>query len=494
MKVSAILLRWYRSFNVTAVGPDAQQPTERWHQFREANFPFVRVPIDGRITSIVGANESGKSHLLSALSKVFNGAGTPGPTTDKYEIKDVCRYSGFSPLEELWADIGIELSVTPAEVSLFEQKPDAENASTQTPASGRDELQTLTVILNGGKDTDFATVYKNDAVLRTFAEDDWFAFVEERLPKVECLDSRLALPNEVHIDELLDLYADKKPSPVVEPLSVQDLWRELEGIQVIDGGAINEATAKRVEQLKKAIEKALRKPQKHEGRLVRLLFEDILGVTTEHLERMREYSVSERGYVSSMNDDINRRIARELDITQYWDQDEDFKLSVNYKGGFFHFQITDRTGSTYTFNERSSGLRYFLSYYIQAKAIERSHSTNGSIILMDEPDNFLSASAQRSLLRVFEALVGAKVAKGTCQLIYTTHSPFLINRNFPARIRLVRKGDGAEGTQYVHRSAVRRFEPIRSALSIDAADTLFLGSTNVILEGPADQKLLEAIS
>jgi hypothetical protein len=95
-------------------------------------------------------------------------------------------------------------------------------------------------------------------------------------------------------------------------------------------------------------------------------------------------------------------------------------------------------------------------------------------------------------LRVFESLVNAKTARGNCQLIYTTHSPFLINRNFPDRVKLVRKGDGSEGTQHVSRPAVRRFEPVRSALAIDAADTLFLGSVNVVMEGYADQKLLAA--
>jgi hypothetical protein len=111
---------------------------------------------------------------------------------------------------------------------------------------------------------------------------------------------------------------------------------------------------------------------------------------------------------------------------------------------------------------------------------------------MDEPDSFLSASGQRSLLRVFDSLVSPKTAHGPCQLVYTTHSPFLIDRNFPGRIRLVRKGDGSEGTQYVHRAAVRRFEPVRSALSIDSADTLFLGSKNVVVEGSSDQKLITA--
>lgn len=111
---------------------------------------------------------------------------------------------------------------------------------------------------------------------------------------------------------------------------------------------------------------------------------------------------------------------------------------------------------------------------------------------MDEPDSFLSIAGQRNLLQVFESLVSVKSASGTCQLVYTTHSPFLINRNFPKRVVLVRKGDGSEGTQYVPRSAVRRYEPIRSALGVDCAETLFMGATNVVVEGITDQRILIA--
>jgi len=69
---------------------------------------------------------------------------------------------------------------------------------------------------------------------------------------------------------------------------------------------------------------------------------------------------------------------------------------------------------------------------------------------MDEPDSFLSIAGQRNLLQVFESLVSKNLLAVSCQLVYTTHSPFLINRNFPHRLCLVRKGDGNEGTQLFH--------------------------------------------
>ena len=86
-------------------------------------------------------------------------------------------------------------------------------------------------------------------------------------------------------------------------------------------------------------------------------------------------------------------------------------------------------------------------------------------------------------MSVFESLVSPESSNKTCQLIYTTHSPYLINRNFPRRIRVVSKEDAEEGTQYIEQARARRYEPVRTALGIDSSQTLFMGSQNVLMEG-----------
>ena len=134
-----------------------------------------------------------------------------------------------------------------------------------------------------------------------------------------------------------------------------------------------------------------------------------------------------------------------------------FRIATELQTGLLYFEVTDKTGATYTFRERSSGLRFFLSYYIQAKALENASRSKGAIVLMDEPDSFLSIIGQKNLLSVFESLVKAESSGQKCQLVYTTHSPFLINRNFPHRLRLVRKGDAEEGTQLIDQAMLRRY-------------------------------------
>ncbi|MBN1910339.1 MAG: AAA family ATPase, partial [Pirellulales bacterium] len=205
---------------------------------------------------------------------------------------------------------------------------------------------------------------------------------------------------------------------------------------------------------------------------------------------MAGLDISSRTHADGLTATWNREIDEKLNLAHYWQQDDSFSLQINYKQGVLYFEITDKTGATYTFKERSSGLRYFLSYYIQAKALESTSRGRNAIVLMDEPDSFLSILGQRNLLSVFESLVRAESSGQSCQLVYTTHSPFLVNRNYPRRLRLVRKGDAEEGTQLVDQAMLRRYEPVRSALGIDCAQTLFMGATNVVVEGPTDQYIL----
>ncbi|MUG93827.1 hypothetical protein F7734_15970 [Scytonema sp. UIC 10036] len=56
-----------------------------WDDIDGKFYPYVRIPIDPKVTTIVGANESGKTHLLSAIRK--------GITGKEIQYEDFCRYS-----------------------------------------------------------------------------------------------------------------------------------------------------------------------------------------------------------------------------------------------------------------------------------------------------------------------------------------------------------------------------------------------------------------
>ncbi|MFN5818344.1 MAG: ATP-dependent nuclease, partial [Pseudanabaena sp.] len=198
------------------------------------------------------------------------------------------------------------------------------------------------------------------------------------------------------------------------------------------------------------------------------------------------------GYANGIIEKINRQLSTNFNFSNYWVQDRNFFLKVMARSYDLVFTISDRTGTEYSFDERSQGLRYFLSYYIQY----RSHSPNPNkdeILLMDEPDAYLSSQAQQDLLKVFNLFAnpqsGSHLLK-PIQVIYVTHSPFLIDKNHAERIRVLQKGNEDEGTRIVKDVARNHYEPLRSSIGAYVGETTFIGNCNLMVEGLSDQILI----
>lgn len=493
MKLTTVLLRWYKSFNTsytTTYGADRQAGKPRpWNKWTLPNgktedFPFIEIPIDQDITIVVGANESGKSHLLNAISKVVTGDGIPGDPFSKgsetkpYSQTDLCHFSSLLDKNlEVWPHIGVQFSDLSTD--------DISNIKSATGLS-TDPSTILTLILTNEAADVSARLYSND--LLTKIDATTLDKLRKHLPQVMFINSQLAIADEVPLTDLLAAYGKQtRSSPHFFPVKVaQEAAELISNTNFKANTQIDAELAKTVATLRERLTQRSAIP----AQLELMLFRDVLGISSEALEKLFALEDGDRGHAESLIARWNEEIERKLNLSRYWQQDQEFSLSINYKRGVLYFEITDKTGCVYTFRERSSGLRYFLSYYIQAKSLETRLNNRDSVILMDEPDSFLSILGQRNLLSIFESLVSDRLSSGQIQLLYTTHSPFLINRNFPNRIRLVRKGDSEEGTQYVEQSRIRRFEPVRSALGIDLAQTLFMGGTNILLEGPVDQYLI----
>ncbi len=495
MKISKVLLRWYKSFNVNYLAYDDRRhgvESRPWNAFRindamESDYRFIEIPFEDDITTIVGANESGKSHLISAISKVISGKGIPEQDGNSraFDRTDLCHFAAVrSKNAEIWPNIGVEFfGLT------------AEDQKSLAAASGRTDFNverfTLIVAGKGSSEVGHVFVGTDHIELNKVKLDA----VRQHLPQVKFIKSDVAIADQVTLANLLAAYgvADVAASISYDFPIAQLAAKFLSALTLsADNKQLSDDQIKSLKEVQSGLARAqLDEPSKDS--LEALLFRDVLGISAETLKYLATLEKGARGYIEGLVSIWNTEIEERLHLSHYWQQDDLFSLRIDFKQGVLFFEITDKTGSIYTFRERSSGLRYFLSYYIQAKALELSIADKNAIILMDEPDSFLSIIGQRNLLAVFESLVSAESSRQNVQLIYTTHSPFLINRNYPRRLRLVRKGDAEEGTQYICQSMVRRYEPVRSALGIDCAQTLFMGATNIVMEGPTDQFLISEL-
>ena len=199
------------------------------------------------------------------------------------------------------------------------------------------------------------------------------------------------------------------------------------------------------------------------------------------------------GLANGIIGEMNNQLEESLNLTKWCTQDPYFRLSMDVREFHLVFTVRDKTGSNYSFGERSGGLKYFLSYLVQSLAHMRRRQGQ-EILLMDEPDAYLSNQGQQDLLRVLQEFTVRTPESPGGQVIFVTHSPFLIDKNRADRIRVLDKGSGEEGVRVVHDVGHNRFEPLRTAMGSFVGETIFMGNCNVIVEGVSDQVYLAGMS
>lgn len=147
---------------------------------------------------------------------------------------------------------------------------------------------------------------------------------------------------------------------------------------------------------------------------------------------------------------------------------------------------------------RSRGFVWFFSFLAWYENIKREKQK--VILLLDEPGLSLHGRAQADLLRYFEAELSAH------QLLYTTHSPFMIEPTKFERVRIVqdlgidakeplpKDEDGTKVLTDVFDATDDSLFPLQGALGYEIQQTLFIGPNSIVVEGPADMLFLRAIS
>lgn len=149
---------------------------------------------------------------------------------------------------------------------------------------------------------------------------------------------------------------------------------------------------------------------------------------------------------------------------------------------------------------RSRGFVWFFSFLAWYSQLRRRGER--LILLLDEPGLFLHAKAQEDLLRYFEDEL-----RPYHQVIYTTHSPFMVDPRHFDRVRIVQdlsidadinelteEQDGTQVTADVLEATADSLFPLQGALGYEIYQTLFIGPNSLVVEGVSDLLYIHTIS
>lgn len=432
--------------------------------------------IDEAVTALVGKNESGKTAALEALYRLNPlPSGHPTDFEDlrdyprRYRSRDRSRIPKVSPIrvkmqleqgdvDAVAAKYGPEaLTSYTVEVSRRYNNGSAwyTNLRVDTLAATRHLVEKagftsvasmdakavseLTAALQSNEEAT-AAVQLGASLEKRDLEAEIRTLLHDRLPKFQYFDDYNVLPGEVSIERLQKVDEDK-----LEPEE-----RTALALLRLAGVESEEFTEQSYESRKAALEAA----------------------ANELTDQLFDYWTQ------------NNDLSVELDI--------EFRPRPNGQPAapWLHVRIRNhRHRVTLDVSGRSRGFIWFFSF-LTAFA-EYAESDARQIILLDEPGLNLHAKAQGDLLRYIDERLAP-----THQVIYTTHSLFMIQPTKLERCRTVEDIDdaGSRISQDIWAARPDTVFPLLGALGVDMTQTLVIGPDQLLVEGPSDVVYLTVMS
>ncbi|MCI8761126.1 MAG: AAA family ATPase [Clostridia bacterium] len=145
---------------------------------------------------------------------------------------------------------------------------------------------------------------------------------------------------------------------------------------------------------------------------------------------------------------------------------------------------------TLPLKNRSKGFIWFFSFLVWFSKVQEKENL---IILLDEPGLNLHAEAQSDLLEYIDKELLQKY-----QVIYTTHSPFMIESDKLDEVRTVYDSNNSKIGSVISNALEEKDQgtlfPLQAALGYNLAQNLYISDKNLLVEGVADLMYLTVIS
>jgi len=204
--------------------------------------------------------------------------------------------------------------------------------------------------------------------------------------------------------------------------------------------------------------------------------------TVEELQRMADERAIQ---MSSASQKMTQK------FTSWWEQRKhNFRYQIDGKN-FRVWVSDDLDPSEIELDQRSAGMQYFFSFYLVFLVEAQGEHVN-SILLLDEPGLQFHGTAQQKTVEFLN-----KISKEN-QLLYTTHSPFMIDGNRLENVRIVFEDADNFGVTRVSDDVWPTDKdslfPLQAGLGYSLAQTLFYSKRQFVVEGLTDYKILKSMN
>ncbi len=251
--------------------------------------------------------------------------------------------------------------------------------------------------------------------------------------------------------------------------------------------------------------KLLNPNQLSPGENIFLAFLNFVGMSLEEISSIEKFEPLKARLEAASN-----KITH--DMFEYWSQNRSLRVLFSLdiaqpadppplnRGRILHTRIFNPLHEvSVNFDDRSRGFVWFFSFLVLFSQVRKSFGKN-IIILLDEPGLSLHAKAQADLLRYIDERL-----KRDYQVIYTTHSPFMVDPANLVGVRTVEDVvvDSETGDAQVMGSKVCDFVcttdrdttfPLQGALGYEISRCLSVAEYSLIVRSPSDLLYLTGFS
>ena len=236
------------------------------------------------------------------------------------------------------------------------------------------------------------------------------------------------------------------------------------------------------------------KPNDPKLRITKCLFEHVkiniddlinrlnISDTAERRTAVNKIILERHAIMDSAGQEMTRQFQR------WWPQRKHiFHYDLDYEQ--FTVYVSDDVDTSHIeLEERSQGLQYFFSFFLRF-LVEAEQTHKDSIILLDEPGLYYHGTAQQKTVEFLNKL------SDTNQLLYTTHSPFMIDGEHLENTRIVYedKKHKTRVTSDIWPNDAEAVFPLQAGLGYTMAQTLFYAKRNLVVEGITDYLILKSV-